>query len=369
MISINHQKNIMSATQPTRPIQPTRLHINLGKIGLFFLSLFLFILGIALMKEGAGALAPLLQGLSVDNPADSMGFGWLSAYLILSGSPVAATSLTFLDNGLIDPLSAFTMIVGSRMGAGFIVLVIGFLYVLRGRDRATSLGMGLLSLVVTYSTYAFALPLGLWLLNSRLLTFTALPGGSLLTSFTDLLLDPLVGLAAGFLPLWAVFLLGLGVIVLSLYLFDRCLPVMTLKESQLGRLSRLVYRPAVMFLLGAGVTLISMSVSMSLSLLVPLSNRGFVRRENVIPYIMGANVTTFIDTLFAALLLNNPDAFLLVLNAMLSITLVSVAILLLVYRRYERLLLALTQWASARTLNLAIFLFIIFLIPILLMFL
>lgn len=358
----------MSVQKVTRPIAKSRLRLNPGKIGLFFVSLFLFIFGIALMKEGASAIAPLLSGLSVDNPADSLGFGWLSAYLILSGSPVAATSLAFLDSGLLDRLSAFTMIIGSRMGAGFIVLFIGFIYILRGRDRATSLGMGLLSLVVTYSAYVLALPLGLWILNRSLFNFARVPGGALLQSLTDRLLNPLVAFLDSFLPLWVIFLLGLGIIILSLYLFDRCLPVMTLRESQVGRLSRLVYRPAIMFLLGAAVTLISMSVSMSLSLLVPLSNRGFVRRENVIPYIMGANVTTFIDTLFAALLLDNLQAFSLVLTGMLSITAVSFLILIVAYRRYERLLLAITGWASNRNQHLFVFLFIIFLIPIVLMF-
>ena len=51
----------------------------------------------------------------------------------------------------------------------------------------------------------------------------------------------------------------------------------------------------VMFTLGALITAISMSVRLSLSILVPLSHRGFIRRENVIPHNMGANITTFID--------------------------------------------------------------------------
>jgi Na+/phosphate symporter len=62
-----------------------------------------------------------------------------------------------------------------------------------------------------------------------------------------------------------------------------------------------------------------MSVSVSLSILVPLSDRGFIRRENLIPYILGANITTFIDTLLASVLLDNPLAFTIVLVQMVSI--------------------------------------------------
>ena len=73
--------------------------------------------------------------------------------------------------------------------------------------------------------------------------------------------------------------------------------------------------------------------SVSLSLLVPLSARGYVRRENLIPYIMGANITTFIDTLLAALLINNPMGFTIVLVQMITATFASLVILIFIFIR------------------------------------
>jgi Na+/phosphate symporter len=317
------------------------------------------------MKEGARALTPVVRDtLAVSNPANSLGFGWLFAYLIMSGSPVAAAALTFFDAGAIDKLSTFAMISGSRLGASFIVLFIGFIYVLRGRDRATGLSMGLLSLTVTGSTYLVALVIGLGLLQTGVLDRVQLRSGTLLNSAIDLFFDPIAGMLLVFVPRWGLFIIGLAIIIVSFNLFDRCLPQMTIKESQLGRTSRLVYRPWVMFALGGAVTLISMSVSVSLSLLVPLSNRGFVRRENVIPYIMGANITTFIDTLLAAVLLNNPLAFTIVLTEMLSITVVSIIILTTIYRRYEGTMLTSVAWVTAENRNLALFMVTILVVPI-----
>jgi CRP-like cAMP-binding protein len=81
----------------------------------------------------------------------------------------------------------------------------------------------------------------------------------------------------------------------------RALPEMSADRSSFQRIGRLVYRPMAMFLLGCAVTSVTLSVSVSLSILVPLSAKGLVRRENTLPYIMGANITTFIDTLVAAL--------------------------------------------------------------------
>jgi Na+/phosphate symporter len=142
---------------------------------------------------------------------------------------------------------------------------------------------------------------------------------------------------------------------------------MSLKESQVGRMSRLVYQPWVMFLLGATITLISMSVSVSLSILVPLSERGFIRRENVIPYIMGANITTFVDTLLAAVLLNNPQAFTVVLAEMLSITIVSVIILALFFRFYETAMLDLVNRITGSNRNLTFFMVVILIVPVILL--
>lgn len=343
------------------------LKIRLGKIILFVTSLYLFILAITLMKSGARGFAPLARGFfPISTGINSLGFGWLFAYLIMSGSPVAAAALTFFDAGLIDGLGAFAMITGSRLGAGFIVLFIGFIYVLRGRDWATSLSMGTLTLTVTATTYLPGLILGVFMLNTGLLDGIQIHSGMLLISAIDKIVQPIASLSIELLPPWAIFLVGLAIILISFNLFDKCLPQMTLKESQLGWISRLVYRPMVMFTLGAVVTMISMSISISLSLLVPLSHRGFVRRENVIPYIMGANITTFIDTLLAAILLNNHAAFSIVLVEMVSVLAISIIILAIFYPNYQRSMLNFISWVTASTRNLVIFMITILTVPVIL---
>ena len=379
-----HNPNTTASASPSRarlvpaakaePARPAILRqawwerVSIGKIGLFLASLYLFMLAITLMKEGARAVAPLVRNLlDVTSAANALGFGWLFAYTIMTGSPIAAAALTLFDAGVVDELGAFAMITGSRLGASFIVLFIGFLYVLRGRDRATSLSMGLLSLIVTATTYLPSLLLGIVILKTGLLDWIQLRSGALLLSVVERVVEPVTSVAVSLLPSWAVFVVGLGVIWFSFNLFDRCLPQTTLKESQAGWMSRLVYRPWVMFALGAVITLISMSVSLSLAVLVPLSARGFVRRENVIPYIMGANITTFIDTLLAAVLLDNAWSFTIVLVQMLSITALSVVILATAYRRYERVMLSLVASMTASSRYLALFMAAIFVVPIILM--
>jgi Na+/phosphate symporter len=342
--------------------------VSYSKIGLFIVSLYFFVLAISMMREGARGLSPLLQEIfSLTSLANNLGFGWIFSYLIMSGSPVAASALTFFDAGAIDKLGTYGMIMGSRIGASFIVLFIGFIYVLRGRDRTTSLAMGLLSLLVTSTTYLPAFFIGLFVLWSGWFSGWQLHSGALLEAAIGSIITPVVSLTTGFFPQWTVFLFGLGIILISFNLFDKCLPQLSLKESQFGQMSRLVYHPLVMFALGALITMISMSVSLSLSILVPLSNRGFIRRENVIPYIMGANVTTFVDTLLAAALLGNPASFTIVLVGMISISIVSIAVLGFLHKPYRHLLLSFVDWITASNRNMALFMITIFVLPLILL--
>ncbi len=353
---------------PSATTTPARWSLTQAalKFALFVASLFLFVLGILLLRQGARALAPLVERyLTLTHPLRSFSAGWLAAMAIMSGSPVAAVSLAFLDAHLLTPLSAFTMIMGSRFGASFIVLCIGFVYVLRGRDLLTSLGMGLLSFGVTISLYALGILPGIWLLQSGRLQSVPRPPGAAVDSIIDLVFQPLIQASSAVLPSWVAFVIGLMIILASFALFDRCLPTQTLKRSELGKVARYIYRPVVMFLLGAAITTISMSVSLSISILVPLNDRGLVRRENVIPYIMGANITTFIDTLLASLLMASPYAFDVVLAEMLSIACAAALLLLLAYHRYEHLMQRFVEWVTARPRHLLIFLFLLFALPIL----
>ena len=340
--------------------------IRLGKVILFMLSIFLFTLAITLMKDGARGIAPFaVDFFKVGNSTNALGFGWFFAYLVMSGSPIAAVSLAFLDAGVIGRFDAFAMIVGSRIGAAFIVLFIGFIYILRGHKRKTALTTGLLSLVVTGSIYFPALGVGHLLLQYRILDPIQFSRGTTLSSVLGRAFEPILEYFSNTLPGWTIFLVGLGIILVSFKLFDWALPDFELKQIGLTRAARLVYRPMVMFLFGSALTLFTMSVSLSLSALVPLSVRGYVRRENVIPYIMGANITTLVDTLLASVLLSNTDAFTVVLATVISTAVISL-IGLLFYQTYEQAMLSLVTWISTGNRNLTLFMFAIFIIPLIL---
>jgi hypothetical protein len=140
------------------------------KLGSFIAAIFLFILAIQLMKSGARAIGPTIEGtFPFDNGVSTLGLGWIGAYFVLSGSPVAATALTFFSEGTLTPLQTFTMLSGSRLGASFIVLVVGFIYAIRSKNRESSVGMGVLALSMTAIVYIPGMLLGYGILKAGIL--------------------------------------------------------------------------------------------------------------------------------------------------------------------------------------------------------
>jgi hypothetical protein len=119
-----------------------------------------------------------------------------------------------------------------------------------------------------------------------------------------------------------------------------------------------------MFALGAGVGLVTMSVSVSLTILVPLVARRVVTREYILPYIMGANLTTLADTLVAAFALDSPAAVRVLLAAVIPAAAVTVALLAFAYPLLWTALWE-TQRAVTRTrTRLALFTLAVLLVPV-----
>jgi solute carrier family 34 (sodium-dependent phosphate cotransporter) len=238
---------------------------------------------------------------------------------------------------------------------------------LQGKKRDISLGVGLTSLLVTQTIYPAVLVGGFFFLSRGWLNHWQYTSQSNLNSFVDVFVTPIIDLLKSYLPTGILFPIGFLLMVGSLWLFDRAIPQLNLQKTDLGMINHLLYRPTVTFLLGAAITSLTMSVSVSLSLLVPLSVRGFVRRENIIPYIMGANITTFVDTLVAAALLSNPDGVTVVLVQMISVSIVCLVILFTSYRFYVRTIERIVRFIGKNRLHLFIYLLLIFGVPFILL--
>jgi len=323
--------------------------------------LYAFVLALELLKKGAAGVAPLLH---VEGVAGGMGFGWLMACMVLSGSPVAAMALTLMAAGTLDGRETFAMIGGSRLGASFVVLAIGVMDDLRhGRKEKKSAYIGVTALLVTTVVYLPAMGLGFIGLEHGLFAGLRLEGRAV-ASLVDGATGPVVRAAVATLPRSVLFVAGVLGLLGAFKLFDAVLPNLQARGGPASLAGRVSYRPWVMFLLGLGVTAITLSVSVSISILVPLTAKGYVRRENLFPYILGANITTFIDTLFAGALVGHPEAVRLVAVLMACVTLLSVPIVFLFPYAFERAVDRVAQMATADSRALIVFVVALLAVPV-----
>lgn len=284
-------------------------------IGLFFMAVQILSAGAGLFSVGRRALITS----AVHSPVSALGGGWLLSYLFLSGSPSAALFLALADAGLVSLSELFLALAGSRVGASAIVVIIGLMgYVSGSTDSiAESVSMGVLTFIISILTYVPAVVLGRllvdggWSLAVPASVLPMVPGGEL------------AGMVAGELGGMLSVVTAIVLMLVSFEVFDRAFAGITAEQFRSRRFRFLFGSPWVAFALGAVMTLITTSVSVSLGIVVPLYYRGLVHREDVVPYILGANITTLMDTLLAAVVLRSPGATGMVLLLGLTTTLVT----------------------------------------------
>jgi Na+/phosphate symporter len=103
---------------------------------------------------------------------------------------------------------------------------------------------------------------------------------------------------------------GLILLIVSFKLVDVLMPELSEDQLQGSRMNWLRHKWP-MFGLGIVATVATMSVSVALTILVPLVAKGYVKREDLIPYIVGADLGTLVDKLIVAFIVGigvkNPE--------------------------------------------------------------
>ena len=358
---------------PRIPLSPAARAINaLWWAARFLLALFLFVGALQLMKTGAKSLDVLQPGgFLVRNAGSTLGLGWLGALFVLSGSPVAATSLTLVAAGegsnvaeAFTEIQGFTMLTGSRLGAAFVVLVTAVIYAFRAGEgeRMAPLSTAVMALCTTALIYIPSAFIGFFLLRWEPFHRLDLQFPGQFADVIDLIYGGLLERVEAW-PAAFIFLGGLGFLLLSFKILDSVMPHMDdLSEKRLSWLSG----KWTMFGLGCLVALITMSVSVALTILVPLVAKGYAKREDILPYVMGANITTLGDTMLAAFALNSPAAVRIVLAEVIATSILSLILLTFFYPqvktgiwRFQRMMIK-----GGSKMRLAAFTGALFLVPI-----
>ncbi|MDX1612407.1 MAG: hypothetical protein R3185_08555 [Candidatus Thermoplasmatota archaeon] len=288
---------------------------------LFVIAVLMLAAGLELAREQAeGVVTQLVRG-----HVSALGSGWLVSYLVLSATFVADLTVGLVHVGVVDPVEGLLMVTGSRLGAAGIVVLIGGVHYLQVREARlrASLELGVLTFLVSHAVFLPAGALGyLALLAAD--RFTGLPAPTSGARLPE---------AAAVLPESVAFRLGLlAVALILLYVSIRALDAQVSRldlEALRGDRFQELERPWVAFTAGASLTAITTSVAFSVGLLVPLYNQAAITRRAMIPYLLGAGIGTFSDTLLVAVVLGSAPGLVVLGALMVAATIVTLLSLLL----------------------------------------
>lgn len=305
-------------------------------------ALFLFIAALQILKTGAADLSLFDRGgFLVRNAGSTLGLGWIGAMLTLSGSPAVATALTLRAEGHISEVQGFTMATGGRMGAAFVVLLVAVLFAARRQEgkRMAPISTAVMTLVITIAMYVPGALIGLALLGWEGFRRISLSPPPAFANLIDIVYGPLLE-RIEHLPSVLLFLGGLVLLVVSFKMIDALVPELDESRFEGSRLHWLRSKWP-MFLLGIGVTILTMSVSVALTVLVPLVGKGYVKREDLIPYIIGADIGTLVDKLLIAFLvgagsLHPASPVRIILAELVGITIMGIGIMAFVYKPFKQ---------------------------------
>jgi solute carrier family 34 (sodium-dependent phosphate cotransporter) len=263
--------------------------------------LYVFVGALQILKTGAASgLEVLTGGFLFHNAGSTLGLGWIGAMLTLSGSTVAATALTLRAAGSISEIQGFTMVTGGRLGAAFVVLLVAVIYIMRKGEgeRMKPLSTAVMALVITGVIYLPGAAIGLLLLHWGPFQHIHLAAPHQFGNLIDLLYGWLLNAIDG-LPALVNFFGGLILLIVSFKLVDVLMPELSEEQLQGSRMNWLRHKWP-MFAMGIVAVVATMSVSVALTILVPLVAKGYVKREDLIPYIVGADLGTLVDKLIVA---------------------------------------------------------------------
>lgn len=289
--------------------------------------LFVFLLGVKGLGDGFELIGQdLIESFfaATSNPLIGLVVGLLATTVMQSSSVTTSMVVALVaapDNAL--PLAnAIPMVMGANIGTTVTSTLVSLGHVGRRDEFARAFPVGICHDVFNYLAVAILLPVELLTgylgsAASRLAGALGQVGGVEYESPLSTALD------AGFAPVaaaagalfaaqggQAVFLVGVSGAFIFFALF---LLVKVLRSAVTSRVEGMVDRAlgssaAVAMLVGAIVTVLVQSSSITTSLLVPLAGAGLLRLDQAFPVTIGANVGTTVTALLAALAVSGPNA-------------------------------------------------------------
>ena len=280
--------------------------------------LYLFILSIEFIKKSSLFLAPNIKDflLQTMHPIKAVSFGWFSTAIVQSSGAVSTITATFAGNNLLNFSTAVYIVIGAALGTTITAIIISLVTVsAKRKDFRHGFEIGL-----CYAIYSALLVIISFLLEyffnffSGISLFLAskMSGKISLLKVPDLvgaITSPIVN------PIFSrnhklfILILGFAILIFALRFIGKAvIGIFGGEENARKFIDRHFESKYKTYLIGALLTAVLFSSSITIGLLVPLAVTRLIGLKRSIPFILGADLGTFTDVFIAALIIDKIPA-------------------------------------------------------------
>jgi len=280
------------------------------------ISFYLFIASIELIKNASFSLAEhlniILSSLIQNNPFKAVSLGWLITGVAQSSGITSFVTATFAGNNILPITTALFVIMGTGIGATVTALIISLLS--RGKKkRDFRHGFEIASVAVIYN---LLLVIILFLLEYFFKIFTKLTvylsisiKSTQLTmpipNLVNIITYPITSLLNLIPSEIIVLILSLFILAFSLKYFSQSILELFGEDKTKEFINKYFKNKYKAFLIGLLLTSLFFSSAITIGLMVPLAVTRLINLKKAIPFLLGAEVGTFTDTLLASLITGN----------------------------------------------------------------
>lgn len=283
------------------------------------LLLYIFLVSIKLMGVsfkmfGKGFAERLI--MSCSNPFIGLFTGILATSLVQSSSTVTSLVVGFTGAGMLPLPFAIPVIMGANVGTSITNTLVSLTFVTRKEDFKRAFAGATVHDFFNLSSVALLFPLELkfHFIEKIALWLTDIfegAGGAKFTSPLKFIIDPATDLLEFILqdifnlstnPTAIIMLvLSIGFLIISLIYLVKIMRSVIISKAESYIENYLFRNDFFAFLLGAGLTVVVQSSSVTTSLIVPLVGAGILSLKRCYPFTLGANIGTTFTAILASL--------------------------------------------------------------------
>lgn len=359
------------------------------------LLLVAFMLALEFIKVGIGAVSETFKeniNRYLNAPLSSLGVGWFTSFLTMNSTSIATLGINFVGHGILQPLEGFFLLIGSRIGSSAIILILGIIFYLKGQSYYRSIYVGLVGFFSILATSLLALFFGRMVELLKIHEFIARsihsPGrGSLTTWISESLTYNFAQTVSEKIGPVLTFLIGFILIILVIEFLNKVFYIIDFSKQDFEkspfkkRILKLLHTPIFAFFLGLIITALTLSITISMSILIPIYTQESLRSRLkeifspsrriatriIIPYALGANIGSFLDTIVLAKISNTFIGLALVYNVILS-SILAVILIMLLYRMFSHTITKISDWMLSKPDYLPEIIILLIVFPLLLIF-